>query len=85
MYKIAGNERMFVNEVVPTLSPEVKGNFDVILVGCDGQFAELELRIVDPKTGQQVFSFGRKTIEVGGHIQLQGLESVINFNQQRKY
>ena len=73
-------KRMIVNEVVPTLAPTIKGNFDVKLVGCDGYFAEIELRVVDPKTDQPVFSFGTKTIPIGGHVKLGGLESEINFN-----
>jgi septal ring factor EnvC (AmiA/AmiB activator) len=68
-----------VNKIIPALNPSVTGEFQVRLIGCDKQFAELELRIVDPKTGQVVHRFGRATIAVGRTMTLKGLESKINF------
>ena len=65
------------HKIAPNLAPCVEGEFSVRLIGCDGHFAEIELRIVDK--GQVVHSFGSKTIPVTGQITLNGLRSKINF------
>lgn len=65
--------------LAPSLTPNVTGEFQVRLIGSDHQFAEIELRIVDPKTGQVVHSFGRATVAAGRTVTLKGLESKINF------
>jgi len=68
------------NVIVPGLAPSIEGEFQVRLIGCDAQFAEIELRIVDPKNKDiVVHSFGSKTIEVTRTITLHGLTSKINF------
>lgn len=71
-----------VHKLAPSLSPSVSGEFQVRLIGSDQRMAEIELRIVDPKTGQVVHSFGRATISAGRTVTLKGLESKINFLPQ---
>jgi len=66
-----------IHEIAPSLAPSVEGEFQVRLIGCDGQFAEIELRVMDK--GQVVHTFGSKTIPVTGTITLEGLRSKINF------
>ena len=68
-----------VHKLAPSLTPNVSGEFQVRLIGSDERMAEIELRIVDPKTGQVVHSFGSATISAGRTITLKGLESKINF------
>lgn len=68
-----------VHKLAPSLAPSVRGEFQVRLIGSDQRMAEIELRIVDPKTGEVVHSFGRATISAGRTITLKGLESKINF------
>ncbi len=77
--KLVEAKNYIKHDLAPNLNHQVSGEFNVGLIGCDRQFAELELRIVDPKTKQVVYVFGRKTIIVGGQVTLEGLESNINF------
>jgi hypothetical protein len=67
------------HELAPSLTPTVRGEFQVRLIGSDARAAELELRIVDPRTSQVVHVFGRATVTAGRTVTLKGLESVINF------
>jgi len=74
----------FTRERVPSLVPNVRGNFQVRLLGLhkginNPGMAEIELRIVDPTSREVRHSFGSKTISVGKTVTLQGLESQINF------
>jgi len=77
----------FQHKIIPELNPSVSGVFQVRLVSThngpgDAGMAEIELRIVDPKTKAVLKSFGSKAISVGRTITLQGLESKINFLPQ---
>lgn len=79
MAKLADEAKEYMaQEIAPTLTPSVKGNFSVRLIGIHHNHAEIELRIVDDNK-QCVKSFGSKVIPIGRSITLKGLESNINF------
>ena len=69
------------NKIAPSLNPNIKGQFQVRLIGTHNCVAEIELRIVD-ENGSVLKSFGSKAISIGKTITLEGLESTINFLPQ---
>lgn len=84
MSLISDAKAHMINEIAPSLNPNISGVFQVRLIGArvqrDGtQWAEIELRVVDPKTKAVIKSFGSKAIPAGDTITLEGLESKINF------
>lgn len=64
--------------IYPTLSPNVKGRFQVQVVGMHKGHVELELRLID-KNRNVLQSFGSKVVEAGGTVTLNGAEFTINF------
>lgn len=65
--------------IAPTLVPNVKGVFQVRLIGVHRNACEIELRVVDPDSHACLKSFGSKVISPGKTITLEGLESTVNF------
>lgn len=66
------------HDIAPTLTPNIKGQFSVRLIGVHRNHAEIELRIVN-ENREVIKSFGSKVIPVGESIRLQGIDSTINF------
>jgi len=64
--------------IAPSLNPNVKGKFQVRLIGTHNGVAEIELRIINDNK-QVLKSFGSKAISIGKTITLEGLDSTINF------
>lgn len=68
------------HDIAPTLTPTIRGEFQVRVIGVHRNAVEIELRIVEPgNPDRSLFSFGSKVISPGKTITLNGLESVINF------
>ena len=71
-----------VHEIYPTLSHNVKGRFQVQVIGMHKGHVELELRLID-KNRNVLQSFGSKIVQAGGTVTLNGAEFTINFMPKR--
>ena len=71
-----------VNKIYPTLSPNVKGRFQVQVIGMHKGWVEIELRLID-ENRNVLQSFGSKIVQAGGTVTLNGAEFTINFMPKR--
>jgi len=67
-----------VHKIYPTLSPNVKGRFQVQVIGMHKGWVELELRMID-ENRNVIQSFGSRVVQSGGTVTLNGAQFTLNF------